>query len=161
MQAYIKTYSIEALGVRCSNNYGQYQHFEKLIPSFISKIRNGEKVPVYGDGTNVREWIHVSDSVSGILKVLEFGRQNEFYNISSGEFHDNLEVTRKILEYFGYGDDRIDFVKDRLGHDFRYALDSSKVKNELSWNCMIPFDLGLTSTIEWYLNNPEFLQRVN
>ncbi len=159
MQAYIKTFSIEALGVRCSNNYGQYQHVEKLIPAFISKIKNGEKVPVYGDGTNVREWIHVSDSVSGILKVLEFGRQEEFYNISSGDFHENLEVTRKILEYFGYGDDRIDFVSDRPGHDFRYAIDSSKIRNELSWKCVIPFEQGLTSTIEWYIQNPEFLKK--
>jgi dTDP-glucose 4,6-dehydratase len=161
MQAYIKTYSIQALGVRCSNNYGQFQHFEKLIPAFIRKIKNGDKVPVYGDGRNIREWIHVSDSVAGIIKVLESGRENEFYNISSGEFHNNLEVTRKILEYFGLGDNRIDFVKDRLGHDFRYALDSSKIRNELSWKCLVPFNQGLQSTIEWYLNNSEFLQRAN
>lgn len=161
VQAYIKTYSIRALGVRCSNNYGYFQHFEKLIPAFISKIKNREKVPVYGDGSNVREWIHVSDSVSGILKVLESGRDNEFYNISSGEFFNNLDVTRKILSFFGYGDDHINFVDDRLGHDFRYALDSSKIKNELSWECLIPFDYGLQLTIEWYLNHPEFLQKAN
>jgi dTDP-glucose 4,6-dehydratase len=161
MQAYVKTYSIQALGVRCSNNYGHFQHFEKLIPAFISKIKNGEKVTVYGDGSNVREWIHVSDSVAGIIKVLEFGRDNEFYNISSGEFHNNLEVTRKILNFFGRDDNQIDFIADRPGHDFRYALDSSKITNELSWKCLIPFDQGLQSTIEWYLNNSEFLQRAN
>jgi dTDP-glucose 4,6-dehydratase len=161
MQAYIKTYSIHALGVRCSNNYGYFQHFEKLIPAFISKIKNGQKVPVYGDGNNVREWIHVSDSVSGIIKVLETGLRNEFYNISSGEFFNNLDVTRKILMYFGLGDEQIEFVEDRLGHDYRYALDSSKIQRELSWNCRIPFDQGLRLTIEWYLNNPEFLKKVN
>ena len=161
MQAYIKTYSIQALGVRCSNNYGHFQHFEKLIPAFISKIKNGEKVTVYGDGSNVREWIHVSDSVAGIIKVLESGRDNEFYNISSGEFQNNLEVTRKILNFFGRDDNQIDFIADRPGHDFRYALDSSKITNELSWKCLISFDQGLQSTIEWYLNNSEFLQRAN
>ena len=161
MQAYIKTYSIHALGVRCSNNYGHFQHFEKLIPAFISKIKNGQKVPLYGDGKNVREWIHVSDSVSGVIKVLETGLRNEFYNISSGEFFNNLEVTRKILTYFGLGDEQIEFVEDRLGHDYRYALDSSKIQHELGWKCQIPFDQGLRLTIEWYLNNQDFLKKVN
>lgn len=159
MQAYIKTYSIQALGVRCSNNYGQYQHFEKLIPAFISKIKNGQNVPIYGNGGNIREWIHVSDSVSGILRVLESGQEGEFYNISSGEFRSNLDVTRGILEYFGLDDDRIDFVEDRLGHDFRYAIDSSKIRNQLEWKCFIPFNQGLKSTIDWYLQNPDFLQK--
>lgn len=161
MQAYIKTYSIQALGVRCSNNYGHFQHYEKLIPAFISKISNGEKVPVYGDGTNVREWIHVADSVAGIIKVLESGKVGEFYNISSGEFQENLYVTRKILEYFGYGDEKIDFVEDRLGHDFRYAIDSSKIKNQLGWKPQITFEDGLKLTIDWYLQNPTYLQKAN
>lgn len=161
MEAYIKTYSIQALGVRCSNNYGYYQHHEKLIPAFISKILNGEKVPVYGDGLNVREWIHVTDSATGIIKVLESGNVGEFYNISSGEFQENLYVTRKILEYFGYGDERIDFVADRLGHDYRYAIDSSKINNELGWKPLITFKEGLISTIEWYVQNPSYLQKAN
>ena len=159
MMAYIKTYSIQALGVRCSNNYGHFQHNEKLIPAFISKISKGEKVPVYGDGTNVREWINVIDSVAGIIRVLESGKVGQFYNISSGEFHENLYVTRKILEYFGYGDEKIDFVKDRLGHDFRYAIDSSKIKNELGWKPQITFEEGLKSTIDWYSQNPSYLQK--
>ncbi len=157
--AYIKTYSIHALGVRCSNNYGPYQHFEKLIPSFISKLKNGGKVPVYGDGSNIREWIHVSDSVSGIIRVLESGKDGEFYNISSGEFHNNLDVTRKILSHFGLGDERIEFVEDRLGHDFRYAINSSKIHNELGWRPQIAFEQGLQSTIDWYLRHPEFLEK--
>lgn len=161
MQAYIKTYSIQALGVRCSNNYGHFQHYEKLIPAFISKISKGENVPVYGDGSNVREWIHVADSVAGIIKVLESGKVGEFYNISSGDFRENLYVTRKILNYFGFGDEKIDFVEDRLGHDYRYAIDSSKIKNEFGWNPQIKFDEGLESTIDWYLQNPSYLQKVN
>jgi dTDP-glucose 4,6-dehydratase len=159
MQAYVKTYSIPALGVRCSNNYGHFQHYEKLIPAFISKISKGEKVPLYGDGKNVREWIHVADSVSGIIKVLESGKEGEFYNISSGEFQENLYVTGKILEYFGYGEEKIDFVEDRLGHDFRYAIDSSKIKNELGWKPQIAFDEGLKLTIDWYIQNPSYLQK--
>ena len=91
--------------------------------------------------------------------MLESGCKGEFYNISSGEFQTNLDVTRKILSYFGLGDERIEFVNDRLGHDFRYALDSSKIKKELSWKCLTPFDQGLQLTIEWYSNNPEFLQK--
>ncbi len=161
MQAYIKTYSIQAVGVRCSNNYGHFQHHEKLIPAFISKISNGEKVPVYGDGMNVREWIHVADSVAGIIKVLESGKIGEFYNISSGEFQVNLYVTRIILDYFGYGDEKIDFVTDRLGHDFRYAIDSSKIKNDLGWKPMIAFEEGLRSTIDWYLQHPSYLRNAN
>lgn len=157
MQAYIKTYSINALGVRCSNNYGHYQHHEKLIPAFISRIMNGEKVPVYGDGSNVREWIHVSDSVSGIIKVLELGKQGEFYNISSGDFRSNLEVTQRILEHFGLDENSINFVEDRLGHDFRYAINSSKIRNELGWVPRVDFIEGLRRTIEWYEHNPNYL----
>ncbi len=161
MQAYIKTYSIQALGVRCSNNYGHFQHFEKLIPAFISKISKGEKVPVYGDGLNVREWIHVADSVSGIIKVLEYGTAGEFYNISSGDFRNNLHVAREILDYFGYSDEHIDFVEDRLGHDFRYAIDSSKIRDELGWKPLVAFEEGLKMTIKWYLQNPGYLQKAN
>ncbi len=157
MQAYIKTYAIPALGVRCSNNYGHYQHFEKLIPAFIGRIINGSKVPVYGDGSNVREWIHVSDSVMGILKVLELGQVGQFYNISSGDFHSNLEVTRRIIEYFGGGDGSIEFVKDRPGHDFRYAISSSKIRSELGWEPKVDFAKGLSRTIKWYVDNPEYL----
>lgn len=157
MQAYIKTYSIHAVGVRCSNNYGHYQHFEKLIPAFISRVINGDKVLVYGDGSNVREWIHVSDSVSGILKVLELGQEGQFYNISSGDFRSNLEVTRKIFEYFGRGDDSIEFIKDRPGHDFRYAISSSKIRDELGWEPKVDFITGLNRTIQWYVDNPNYL----
>jgi len=157
MQAYVKTYSVEALGVRCSNNYGYYQNREKLIPAFIGKMMAGQKLPVYGTGENVREWIHVSDSVAGIIKVLNYGKVGEFYNISSHDFQTNLEVTRKIIEFFKRDESSIEYVKDRLGHDFRYAIDSSKIRNELDWIPLVDFETGLKQTIQWYLDNPRFL----
>ena len=157
LQAYITTYSIEALGVRCSNNYGHYQNREKLIPAFIEKMVSGEKLPVYGTGKNVREWIHVSDSVAGIIKVLMAGKVGEFYNISSSDFQENIEVTRKIIEFFNGDESCIEYVEDRLGHDFRYAIDSSKIRAELDWVPVIKFEEGLAETIQWYLDNPDFL----
>lgn len=157
MEAYIKTYSIEALGVRCSNNYGPYQNREKLIPAFIMRMIEGEKLPVYGTGKNIREWIHVSDSVAGVIKVLHGGKTGEFYNISSSEFISNLEVTKMVLESFGKDSSSVEFVEDRLGHDFRYAIDSSKIQQELGWAPKIRFEEGLKSTIEWYLSHSDYL----
>lgn len=157
MQSYVKTYSVEALGVRCSNNYGHYQNREKLIPAFIGKLIAGEKVPVYGNGKNVREWIHVSDSVAGIRKVLENGKVGEFYNISSQDFRTNLEVTKKIIDFFGGDKSLIQYVEDRLGHDFRYAINSSKIRDELGWRPLVDFESGLNQTIKWYIENPEYL----
>ena len=157
MQAYVKTYSVEALGVRCSNNYGYFQNREKLIPAFIGKMVAGQRLPVYGTGENVREWIHVSDSVSGIIKVLHEGRVGEFYNISSQDFHTNIEVTKKIIDYFEGDESSIEYVEDRLGHDFRYAIDSSKITEELNWIPQINFESGLKETIRWYLDNLDYL----
>ena len=157
LQAYVTTYSVEALGVRCSNNYGYYQNREKLIPAFIDRMIRGEKLPVYGTGKNVREWIHVSDSVAGIIKVLNAGKVGEFYNISSCDFQENIEVTRKIIEFFNGDESCIEYVEDRLGHDFRYAIDSSKIRAELDWAPLVRFEEGLADTIQWYLNNPDFL----
>ncbi len=157
MQAYVKTYSVEALGVRCSNNYGHYQNREKLIPAFIEKLSKGKKVPLYGTGQNIREWIHVSDSVAGIRQVLEKGKVGEFYNISSQDFRTNLEVTKRIIGYFGGDESLIDYVEDRPGHDFRYAIDSAKIRNEIGWKPKIDFESGLNQTINWYIDNPEYL----
>ncbi len=157
LQAYVTTYSVEALGVRCSNNYGYYQNREKLIPAFIERMIRGQKLPVYGTGKNVREWIHVSDSVSGIRKVLEKGSVGKFYNISSQDFRTNLEVTRKIIDFFECDESAIEYVEDRLGHDFRYAIDSSKIRTELGWEPLVDFELGLTQTIQWYLDNRDYL----
>jgi len=157
LQAYVTTYAVEALGVRCSNNYGYYQNREKLIPAFIERMVRGEKLPVYGTGKNVREWIHVSDSVAGIIKVLKAGKVGDFYNISSSDFQENIEVTRKIIEFFNGDESCIEYVEDRLGHDFRYAIDSSKIRVELDWAPLISFEQGLAETIQWYLDNPDFL----
>lgn len=157
MQAYVKTYSVEALGVRCSNNYGYHQNREKLIPAFIERMIRGQKLPVYGTGKNVREWIHVSDSVAGIIRVLTAGKAGEFYNISSHDFHENIEVTRKIIEFFNGDQSCIEYVEDRLGHDFRYAIDSSKIRAELNWAPLVEFEVGLRETIQWYLDNPDYL----
>lgn len=158
VNAYIYTYGVKALGVRCSNNYGPYQNAEKLIPRFISLASKGLKVPLYGTGTNVREWIHVQDSVAGIINVLNNGKVGEYYNISSGNFRTNLEVTKIILGKFGYDETHIEFVKDRLGHDFRYAISSEKIQSELGWAPIIEFEHGLESTINWYKANPSYLE---
>jgi len=157
INSYIKTYDVKALGVRCSNNYGPRQNSEKLIPAFIRKLTRGEKVPVYGSGLNVREWIHVSDSVSGILRVMLEGKIGDYYNISSGDFNSNLEVTQRLLSYFDKDDSFIEFVEDRKGHDFRYAINSQKIRSELGWVPKVKFSAGLNSTIEWYLQNPSYL----
>ena len=161
MQAYVKTYSVEALGVRCSNNYGAYQNCEKLIPAFVKRMIVGQKLPVYGTGENIREWIHVSDSVSGIVEVLNRGKVGEFYNISSQDFRTNIEVTRKIIEFFKGNDNCIEFVEDRPGHDFRYAIENSKIRRELDWKPVVDFEAGLKETIQWYVDNPVYLQEKN
>jgi len=154
LQAYVTTYSVEALGVRCSNNYGYYQNREKLIPAFIERMIHGQKLPVYGTGKNVREWIHVSDSVAGIIRVLNGGKVGEFYNISSHDFRENIEVTRRIIEFFQGDESCIEYVEDRLGHDFRYSIDNSKIRSELGWAPLVEFETGLKETIQWYLDNP-------
>ena len=154
LQAYVTTYSVEALGVRCSNNYGYYQNREKLIPAFIERMIHGQKLPVYGTGKNVREWIHVSDSVAGIIRVLNGGKVGEFYNISSHDFRENIEVTRRIIEFFQGDESCIEYVEDRLGHDFRYSIDNSKIRSELGWAPLVEFETGLNETIQWYLDNP-------
>jgi dTDP-glucose 4,6-dehydratase len=123
-------------------------------------LTRGEKLPVYGNGLNVREWIHVSDSVSGVIKVMLEGKIGEYYNVSSGDFYSNLEVTKQLLSYFEKDDTFIEFVEDRKGHDFRYAINSEKIRSELGWFPKVMFSTGLTSTIEWYLQNPGYLETV-
>lgn len=159
LQSYVKTYNTEGLIVRCSNNYGPFQHPEKLIPHFISRLSVGSKVPVYGDGKNIREWIHVSDSVRGIITVMNNGKSEEIYNISSGEFYSNIQVAHLILRSMGYDESMIEYVADRPGHDFRYAVNSAKMLAELGWKSSIDFESGLASTINWYQENPSFLNR--
>ncbi|PIZ72340.1 dTDP-glucose 4,6-dehydratase [Candidatus Peregrinibacteria bacterium CG_4_10_14_0_2_um_filter_43_11] len=151
--AYHRTYDVPVLISRCSNNYGSNQYPEKLIPFFVKKLLNDEKVPVYGDGSNIRDWLHVIDHCCAIDLILHKGRVGEVYNIGTNEEHTNLEVTKKMLEILNLPEDRIEFVTDRLGHDLRYAIDSSKIQNELGWKPSVPFEEGFRETINWYKNH--------
>ncbi len=153
--AYKRTYSSPVIISRCSNNYGSHQYPEKLIPFFIKKLMNGEKVPVYGDGMNVRDWLHVTDHCRAIDLILHKGKIGEIYNIGSNEEHNNLEIVHKLLDFFHLSEDRIDFVEDRLGHDLRYSVDASKIKEGLGWKAEIPFEKGFKEVLEWYRNQFE------
>ena len=155
--SFLHTFNLPIQIVRCSNNYGPRQNPEKLIPHFISKLLNNEQVPVYGDGTNIREWLHVSDCARAISLVLNKGKTGEVYNISSGEFRKNLEVTRMLVEMMGKPQELIKFVEDRKGHDFRYAIDSSKIRSELGWEPLVSLETGLRGTVEWFTENFERL----
>jgi dTDP-glucose 4,6-dehydratase len=155
--SFLHTFNLPVLMVRCSNNYGPRQFPEKLIPHFISKLLRNEPVPVYGDGKNVREWLHVSDCARGIASVLQNGKIGEIYNISSGIFRENLEVTRMLVEIMGKSPNLINFVEDRKGHDFRYAIDSSKIRTELGWEPEVQLEEGLRETVKWFTENQERL----
>lgn len=153
------TFKLNIKIVRCSNNYGPRQYPEKLIPFFISKLKQGENVTLYGTGENIREWLHVSDCAAGIKLVLDSKKPNEIYNISSGQFYTNVEVANLILSYFGLGQDKITYVEDRKGHDFRYAISSKKIIDELQWKPKKDFKAGLNETINWYLQNDWALEK--
>lgn len=155
--SYLHTFDLPVLMVRCSNNYGPRQFPEKLIPHFISRLLKNESVPVYGNGKNVREWMHVSDCARGIALVLEKGKIGDIYNISSGIFRENLEVTRMLVNMMGKGPELISFVADRKGHDFRYAIDSSKIRKELGWEPKVQLEEGLKETVRWFTENAERL----
>lgn len=155
--SYLHTFDLPVLMVRCSNNYGPRQFPEKLIPHFISRLLKNESVPVYGNGKNVREWMHVSDCANGIALVLEKGKIGDIYNISSGIFRENLEVTRMLVHMMGKGTELISFVEDRKGHDFRYAIDSSKIRKELGWEPEVQLEEGLKETVKWFTENAERL----
>jgi dTDP-glucose 4,6-dehydratase len=159
VMSYVSTFNLNALIVRCSNNYGPRQFPEKLIPTIISRLISNKTVPIYGNGLNIREWIHVSDSARAIIEVALNGQQAEIYNISSSDFRSNLEVTKYILAILEFPESRIEFVPDRLGHDFRYAIDSSKIRHELSWSPVIDFEQGIESTVNWYRQNLDFLSK--
>lgn len=156
VRAYFETYGIPTLITRCSNNYGPFQYPEKLIPFFISKLQKGQKVPVYGDGMNVRDWLFVYDHCSAIDTVLHKGKFGEVYNIGGNNEKNNLEITKLILKSMGKDETHIEFVEDRLGHDRRYAIDNSKIKNELNWSPSVTFEEGIHFTINWYLNNSQW-----
>jgi len=145
-----KTFDQEAMVTRCSNNYGPYQFPEKLIPLMITRAMGDQSLPVYGDGLNVRDWIHVEDHCAAIVAILLEGRPGEVYNIGGGAERRNIDVVEKILEHLGKPRDLIEYVKDRLGHDRRYAIDHSKLHAELGWKPLRNFEEGLAQTIDWY-----------
>ncbi|MCP4230513.1 MAG: dTDP-glucose 4,6-dehydratase [bacterium] len=155
--AYSKTFKIPALITRSSNNYGLYQYPEKLIPLFITNIIEEKKLPVYGDGKQVRDWLYVMDNCSAIDKVLREGAEGEVYNVGGDNEYENIYVIRKLLELMDADESLIEYVTDRPAHDRRYSLDSSKTK-ELGWTPETGFDSGLEATVKWYLGNPDWWQ---
>jgi dTDP-glucose 4,6-dehydratase len=153
VRAYNRTHKLDTVITRCSNNYGQYQFPEKVMPLFITNIIEGKKVPLYGNGLNVRDWLHVDDHCRGIALALTKGKSGEVYNIGGGTELTNVELTHKILAAMGVGEDFIQPVEDRKGHDLRYSVDITKINTELGYSPQVNFDEGLEKTINWYRNN--------
>lgn len=154
VRAWARTYGLKATISGCSNNYGPYQHVEKFIPRQITSLIDGERPKLYGDGRNVRDWIHVDDHSSAVWGILTLGRLGETYLIGAGSERNNLSVLREILSAFGRAEDDFDWVRDRPGHDRRYAIDASKLIRELGWKPVhVDFSAGLLDTIEWYRSN--------
>ena len=160
VKAYFHTYKLPIIISNCSNNYGPNQHIEKLIPLMINKIFNNEKLPIYGDGNNIRDWLYVKDHVDAIDLILHKGKKGETYNVGGGNELSNMELINKLILLMdktlrrssGYSKKLISFIKDRKGHDFRYSIDFSKLKNELGWSPKTSFEKGLEITVESYLN---------
>ncbi len=158
--AYHRTHGLDVVVTRCSNNYGPYQFPEKLIPLMVSNAMKGEPLPVYGDGLNVRDWIHVQDHCRGLDAALRKGRSGEVYNFGGNAERTNLQIVKAIIERIGADPGLITFVEDRLGHDRRYAVDATKAKEELSWTPLVRFDEGLAETIAWYRESEAWLGRI-
>lgn len=150
VKSYIHTHQLPAMITRCSNNYGPHQHEEKLIPTIIRKAINREKIPIYGDGQQIRDWLYVEDHARAVKQVLENGTAGQVYNIGGGNEKTNLDLTKTILTQLGINHDCIAFVEDRKGHDRRYAIDASKLKRELGWTQETSFEAGIEKTINWY-----------
>ena len=158
--AYHRTFGLPTTISRCSNNYGPYQFPEKLIPVVISKALKNEKIPVYGNGANVRDWIHVIDHNIGVDLIVRNGKVGEVYNLGGHSERSNLEVVKTILKQMGKSEDLITFVEDRKGHDLRYAIDSTKVEKELGWDRTYTFEKGIKETVDWYLSNTEWIDNI-
>ncbi len=158
--AYARTFKLPVTISRCSNNYGAYQFPEKLIPVVISKALNDEPIPVYGKGENVRDWIHVHDHNVGVDMIVRNGRDGEVYNLGGHSERTNLEVVKTILKQLDKPESLITYVTDRLGHDLRYAINSEKVEKELGWNRTYTFEEGIKETINWYVNNQEWIEDI-
>lgn len=160
VRSYFETYQLPATISRCSNNYGPYQFPEKLIPYFFRLISDGQNVPVYGDGKNVRDWLFVPDHCRAIDVILEKGRLGDVYNVGGNNERTNLEITRILLDFLGRDESLITFVDDRLAHDRRYAIDSSKLQKELSWEPSVTFQEGIAKTFGWYQENQDWVSRL-
>ena len=152
VRSYFVTHGLDVRITRCCNNYGKYQYPEKVIPVFINKLKSGQKLPIYGDGRNIREWIHVSDHARGIQIALENGRSGEIYNIGSGSHFSNNDLASEIIMHMGHDENVKSHVADRQGHDFRYSIDSRKIES-LGFERKVNFHDGLNSTIDWYTAN--------
>jgi dTDP-glucose 4,6-dehydratase len=160
VRATVETFGIDAVVTRCGNNYGQRQFPEKLIPLMISNAMNNEPLPVYGDGKNVRDWIFVEDHCRAIWEVYDKGKSGESYNIGARNERQNLEVVQSILDALGKPHSLIKYVSDRLGHDRRYAIDATKVENELGWKPLTSWEEGLQKTIRWYQENKDWVNHI-
>ena len=160
MQSYFDTFDFPTLITRCSNNYGPYQFPEKLIPLIIHNALNDKPLPIYGDGKQVRDWLYVEDHCDAIWTVLEKGSIGEVYNIGGNNEIQNIEIVKKILDYLEKPHSLISYVKDRLGHDRRYAIDASKIKTDLGWLPKKKFENMIRCTIDWYLNNFKWVENV-
>ena len=159
-RAYFETFDLPINITRCSNNYGPYQFPEKLIPLMISNALEDKKLPVYGDGKNIRDWLHVHDHCTAIDLVLHEGKVGEVYNIGGNNEKENIYIVKLILKELGKDESLIEFVTDRLGHDRRYAIDSSKIQKELGWSPYYTFETGIKETIQWYLDNLDWIEQV-
>lgn len=160
VRAYFHTYNLPITISNCSNNYGPYMFPEKIIPLFVTNLIEGEKVPLYGDGLNIRDWLYVEDHCEAIDLIIHKGKNGETYCIGGNAEKTNKEITDKILKLMGKDESLIEFVKDRPGHDRRYAIDFSKIKKELGWEPKVTFDEGLQKTIDWYKNNEDWWKKI-
>jgi len=160
VRAYYETFGLPINITRCSNNYGPYQFPEKLIPLMINNCQNNKPLPVYGDGMQIRDWLHVRDHCSAILAVLHNGKIGEIYNIGSNNEKANIEIVKLIISILGKSETLINYVQDRLGHDKRYAIDNTKITSQLSWKPLYTFENGIRETVKWYLDNKEWMSRI-
>ncbi|KAF6246725.1 dTDP-glucose 4,6-dehydratase [Nitrosopumilus sp. b3] len=160
VKSYVKTYDCDCVITRCTNNYGPRQFPEKLIPKVIILAKQNKQIPIYGSGKNIRDWIYVDDHCDVILKVLKEGKKGESYNISANNEIDNLAIIKKILALIGKSTDMMTFVDDRPGHDFRYSLDSTKIRKEFGWKEKVNFEEGMNKTMNWYLENKEWWETI-
>lgn len=157
-RAYARTYGLPVITLRPSNNYGPWQYPEKLIPVVIAKALNNQTIPVYGDGSNIREWLFVEDCAEAVIEVMEKAKPNTIYNIGSGIEKKNIDIVKTILKILNKPESLIQFVKDRPGHDYRYSIDTNKIETEIGWKAKTSFEEGIEKTVNWYIQNTEWLE---